>query len=235
MFTALKVGLSALCTFLIASAAFAGDRPGFLFINATVGEFGGSGASSQALSQLSTTHEGQRVISGMVGHDIEVLAGSPLQESLSLVRFNSLADVEKFWRLEGDGAVAQLQDGAGSFDVLGLEGTGIEPYAPVNGVQPAYLFTLLKVKNREKLPAYIEAVGAYATTGSNRIIAASQPDKDNVLEGDMQEWVIEIASWPSLQAIKDFISDPRFAGASALRNEAMDLVLLAVEVPDAAN
>lgn len=209
------------------------DLPGFLFVNATVTDMAKLGAYGQALPPVYAKYGGQYVIFGGIGRGVEVLAGNAQHESLIFARFDSLADVEKFWWSDEYRAVVPLRDGAGRFDVLGLEGTGEQPYAPKDGMQPTYLFTLVKVKDPEKTAAYMEAISEYASSAPNRLIALSRPDEVTVLEGPQPNFALEISSWPSMAAIKDFIADPRFADTNELRNEAVDFLLLAAEVPKA--
>lgn len=211
--------------------AFADDLPGFLFVNATVTDFEKLGQYGRALPPVYAKHDGQYVIFGGIGRGVEVLAGTAPHESVIFAKFNSLADVEEFWWSEDYRAVVPLRKGAGRFDVLGIEGTGNKPYQAENGVQPAYLFTLVKVKDPEKTAAYMEAIGAYAKSAPNRVIALARPDDLVVLEGPKPEYAVEISSWPSMTAIKEFIADPRFTDTNALREEAVDFLLLAAEVP----
>lgn len=211
----------------------ANELPGFLFVNATVTDFAKLGAYGQALPPVYAKYGGQYVIFGGIGRGVEVLAGNAQHESLIFAKFGSLVDVEKFWWSDEYRAVVPLRDGAGQFDVLGLEGTGEQPYGAKEGVQPAYLFTLVKVKDQEKTAAYMEAIGDFAASAPNRLIALSRPDDVTVLEGPKPEFAIEISSWPSIAAIKEFIADPRFTDTAELRNEAVDFLLLAAEVPKA--
>lgn len=231
MFKAIARGGVAICLTFYSFAAMATELPGFLFVNATVTDMAKLGAYGQALPPVYAKYDGQYVIFGGVGRGIEVLAGSPNHESVIFAQFKSLADVEKFWWSDDYRAVVPLRDGAGQFDVLGIEGTGIAPYQAENGVQPAYLFTLVRVKDQEKAQAYMTAIGDFASSAPNRLIALARPDKLSVLEGPKPAFAVEISSWPSMAAIKEFIADPRFKDTDNLRNEAMDFLLLAAEVP----
>lgn len=221
----------ALSAVLFSTPAQTADRPGFLFVNATVTDFKKLGAYGQALPPVYAKYDGQYVIFGGIGRGVEVLTGNAKHESLIFARFDSLADVEKFWWSEDYRAVVPLRDGAGQFDVLGLEGTGEAPYQASDGVQPAYLFSLVKVKDPDKTASYMQAISDYAASAPNKVIAISRPGETKVLEGPAPDFSIEISSWPSLAAIREFIADPRFAGTSDLRNEAFDFLLLAAEVP----
>lgn len=235
MMKTIKSAVQALSLLLCVSNANAADKPGFLFVNATVTDFKKLGAYGQALPPVYAKYEGEYVIFGGIGRGVEVLAGSATHESLIFARFKTLPDVEEFWWSDDYRAVVPLRAGAGQFDVLGLEGTGEEPYQADNGVQPAYLFSLVKVKDPEKTSAYMEAISDYAASAPNKIIAISRPGMSKVLEGPEPDFSIEVSSWPSLASIKDFIADPQFAGTSDLRDEAFDFLLLAAEVPKAPN
>lgn len=220
-----------LCLALYSNQSLADERPGFLFVNATVTDFEKLGQYGRALPPVYAKYAGQYVIFGGIGRGVEVLAGSPTHESVIFARFNSLADVENFWWSDDYRAVVPHREGAGRFDVLGIEGTGVEPYQAENGVQPAYLFTLVKVKDPEKTAAYMEAIGDFASSAPNRVIALARPDDLTVLEGPKPDYAVEISSWPSMAAIKEFIADPRFKDTAALREEAVDFLLLAAEAP----
>jgi len=77
---------------------------------------------------------------------------------------------------------------------LGLEGTGTEPYTAVNGVQPAYHFSLITVKDPAKLPTYYEAMADLMSESPARLIAVARPDAMSTLEGPEPVHVVEIAS-----------------------------------------
>lgn len=236
MFASFRRLIASIAGFVfLSSNALADELPGFLFVNATVTDIEKLGQYGRALPPVYAKHEGKYVIFGGIGRGVEVLAGTPTHESLIFARFSSLAAVETFWWSDDYRAVVPLREGAGRFDVLGIEGTGAEPYQAENGVQPAYLFTLVKVKDQEKTGAYMEAMGDFATSAPNRLIALARPASLTVLEGPKADYAVEISSWPSMAAIKEFVADPRFKDTAALRAEAMDFLLLAAEVPKAPN
>lgn len=230
IFSKMRSVVATLCLSAWSHTALADGPPGFLFVNATVTDMSKLAQYGQALPPVYAKYGGEYVIFGGVGRGVEVLAGSPMHESLIFAQFSSLEDVEKFWWSDDYRAVVPLREGAGRFDVLGLRGTGEEPYKAKNGIQPAYLFTLVKVKDEQKTAAYMEAISDYAASAPNRLIALSRPDDLTILEGPQPEFALEISSWPSLAAIKNFVSDPRFTATNDLRNEAVDFLLLAAEV-----
>lgn len=209
----------------------ADDPPGFLFVNATVTDSQKLGAYGQALPPVYAKYNGRYVIFGAIGRGINVQDGSPQHKSVIFARFNSLTDVETFWWSDEYRAVFPLRNGAGQFDVLGLTGTGNAPYAADDGVQPAYMFTYIKMKNRDKAMEYMAATQDIISSSPGRVIAIARPDDMAVLEGSKPEFTIEISSWPSLAAIDKFMSNPAYQAAIPARNAGMDVTVLTAEVP----
>ncbi len=207
------------------------DSPGFLFVNATVTDTQKLGAYGAALPPVYAKYGGRYLIFGGVGRGITPLAGSLQHESVIFAEFDSLADVEKFWWSDEYRAVVPLRDGAGQFDVLGLSGTGIEPYSAQNDVQPAYMFTYIKMINRDKAMEYMAAAQDTISSSPGRIIAMVRPEDMSVLEGSTPEFTIEISSWPSLAAIDAFMSDPMYQAAIPLRDAGMEVIVLTAELP----
>lgn len=225
--------LVTICSILlgISTLAQAQDKPGFLFVNATVTDFEKLGVYGRALPPVYAKYDGIYRIFGGIGRGVEVLAGSAMHESVIFAEFKSLKDVETFWWSDEYRAVFPLREGAGIFDVVGLAGTGEQPYSAESGIQPAYMFTLVTVKNPEKTQAYMEATSGFTANAPGRLIALARPADMSILEGPKPEYTIEITSWPSVQAIKSYLSDPEFTKVNALREEAMDFTVMVAEVP----
>ncbi len=215
----------------LSTLAHAQEKPGFLFVNATVTDFEKLGVYGRALPPVYAKYGGIYRIFGGIGRGVDVLAGSAKHESVIFAEFKSLKDVEKFWWSDDYRAVFPLRAGAGTFDVVGLEGTGEQAYTAEDGVQPAYMFTLVTVKDPEKTKAYMEATLDFSSNAAGRLIALSQPDDMAVLEGPKPDYTIEITSWPSVAAIEAYLSDPEFTKVEALREEAMDFTVMVAEVP----
>ncbi len=214
---------------VLAGTATAQEKPGFLFVTATVTDVQKLGAYGRALPPIYDQYGGTYVVSGGVGRNIESLEGDAGFQSVIFARFGSLAEVEDFWWSDEYRAVVHLRDGAGQFDVVGLQGTGQTPYASVDGVPPAYQISLITVKDASKLPPYYAAMKDLMAESPARLIAVARPDDLTVLEGSKPTHVIEIASWPSMAALKAFLADPRYIAAMELRAEATVNVLLAAE------
>ncbi len=214
---------------LLAPPAISQDKPGFLFVNATITDFEKLGTYGRALPPVYAKFVGSYVVSGGVGRNVEVLEGSPEFQSVIFAQFDSLEDVETFWWSEDYRAVVPLRDGAGRFDVVGLEGTGNTPYEAQNGMQPVYHFSLITVKDPAKLMDYSAAMSELIAESPARMIAIARPEDLSMLEGPEPAHVVEIASWPSMAALKAFVADPRYQAASALRAEATDSIMLAAE------
>jgi uncharacterized protein (DUF1330 family) len=224
-----KLGLTVVLIGVIATTLHAEDRPGFLFVNATVTDSEKLGAYGRALPPVYAKYDGRYLIFGGIGRGIEVIAGSAQHESVIFAQFNSLSDIETFWWSDDYRAVFPLREGAGTFDVLGLEGTGVAPYSAQAGVQPAYLFTFITMKDRDKAMAYMEATESLTVNAPGRVIALVRPDDMAVLEGPKPDFTIEISSWPSMAAIKNYMADPVYEAAIPLRDEAMEVTVLAAE------
>lgn len=229
------IAVALVSLFWLTRPGMAEDSTGFLFVNATVTDFERLGTYGRALPPIYAKYGGTYVVSGGVGRNVEVLDGEPAFQSVIFAQFDSLEDVESFWWSEDYRAVVPLREGEGRFDVLGLEGTGTEPYKVVNGVQPAYHFSLITVKDPAKLPAYYEAMADLMSESPGRLIAVARPDAMSTLEGPEPVHVVEIASWPSMAALKAFVADPRFQAASKLRAEATESIMLAAEPMQAPN
>lgn len=205
------------------------EKFGFLLVNATVTDFEKLGVYGRALPPIYAKYDGTYVVSGGVGRNIEVLDGTPSFQSVIFAQFDSLEDVEAFWWSEDYRAVVPLRDGAGRFDVVGLEGTGNAPYEAKDGIQPAYQFSLTTVKDPTQVPAYYAAMSELFEDSSARLIAFARPDDLSVLEGPTPNYAIEISSWPSLAALKAFVADPRYKAAAAARAAAVDTLMLGAE------
>jgi uncharacterized protein (DUF1330 family) len=230
--------LSHLFLFTICSTVFglaplvhASEKPGFLFVNATVTDFEKLGVYGRALPPIYVKYGGIYRIFGGIGRGVDVLAGSAKHESVIFAEFKSLKDVEKFWWSDDYRAVIPLRAGAGTFDVVGLEGTGEPAYTAQEGIQPAYMFTLVTIKDPEKTQAYMEATLGFSASAPGRLIALARPKDMSVLEGPKPDYTIEITSWPSVAAIEAYLSDPEFTKMKALREEAMDFTVMVAEVP----
>ncbi len=207
------------------------DNPGFLFVNATVTDAEKLGVYGRALPAVYAKYEGEYRIFGGIGRGITVLEGSAKHESVIFAEFNSLDDVEAFWWSDEYRKVFPLREGAGQFDVIGIEGTGLEPYEARDGVQPAYVFTFIKVTDRDKAMAYVEATTDLTQNAPGRVIALARPDDYKVLEGPAPDFTIEISSWPSVSAFEDYLSDPKYIAAIPNRDAGMDLTIMIAEVP----
>lgn len=207
------------------------DNPGFLFVNATVTDFEKLGVYGRALPSVYAKFDASYRIVGGIGRDITVLEGSSVHQSLIFVEFKSLDDIESFWWSEDYRKITPLRDGAGQFDVIGIEGTGLEPYEARDGIQPAYVFTTIKVNDRDKAMAYVEATMELTQNAPGRVIALARPNDYKVLEGPAPNFTIEISSWPSVSAFEEYLSNPKYIAAIPNRDAAMDLTIMIAEVP----
>lgn len=216
---------------LWSASTFADDSPGFLFVNATVTDSEKLGAYGRALPPVYAKYNGQYRIFGGIGRGINVLAGAAQHESVIFAEFESLDAVETFWWSEEYRAVFPLRAGAGQFDVVGIAGTGAEPYQPTGGVQPAYVFTFIKTNDREKAMAYVKATQDLTAKSPGRVIALARPSDVKVLEGPKPDFTIEISSWPSVASFEDYLADPTYVAAVPNRDAAMDVTILIAEVP----
>ena len=82
---------------LFSSSTFAQEGPGYLLVNATVTDFKKMGAYGQALPAVYAKYQGEYVIFGGIGRNVEVLTGTPKHQSLIFAQFESRDTVEKFW------------------------------------------------------------------------------------------------------------------------------------------
>lgn len=209
------------------------EKPGFLLVNASVTNFQKLSVYGQALPSVYAKFNGAYVVVGGVGRNIELFDGTTSHESVIFTKFNSKKSVETFWWSDEYRAVVPLRDGAGRFDVVAVEGTGIEPYPAADGAQPAYVFTYIKVKDREKMMTYMEQTAEIISESPGRVIALARPDDVAVLEGPKPDFTIEISSWPNVQAFKDVMDNPAYKATKPVRDAAMDVVVLVAEVAPA--
>lgn len=212
-------------------SALSQDKSGYLFVNATVTDFEKLGLYGRALPPVYAKYAGEYRIFGGIGRGITIIEGSATHESVIFAEFNSLDDVETFWWSDDYRKVFPLRKGAGQFDVIGIEGTGLEPYEARDGIQPAYVFTFIKINDSDKAMAYAEETMELTQNAPGRVVALARPNEYKVLEGPQPDFTIEISSWPSVSAFENYLSDPKYVAAIPNRDAAMDLTIMIAEIP----
>lgn len=159
---------------------------------------------SAALPPIYAKFGGHYLGIGGPGRGVELLEGGWFDHSAVLARFPSVDAPHKFWFSPEYTKAKELRIGAGTFNVFAAPGTGKE--APKG--QPTFLISVYRPFDPDVLrPIRANWSDRLKQRGIDLIVDAKFSDMEK-LEGDLRDFDIEIAAFPTQAAATGFWNDP---------------------------
>lgn len=159
---------------------------------------------SAALPPIYKKFGGHYLGIGGPGRGVELLEGAWFDHSAVLARFAAPDDPSKFWYSPEYTEAKKLRVGAGTFNVLTFAGN--EHEAPKG--QPSFMISVYRAFDPEKLATIRAAWRDRLKQRGVNVIADAKFADMRKLEGDLRDFDVEIAAFPTQAAATGFWNDP---------------------------
>jgi uncharacterized protein (DUF1330 family) len=178
--------------------------PGYLLVLGHSLEMAKMAAYSAALPPIYKKFGGFYLGIGGPGRGVELLEGGWFDHSMVLARFNSRADVPKFWWSPDYTQAKELRKGAGTFNVFAM--TGNQHEAPMG--TPSFMVTIYRAFDAGKTAELHQKEDAKLAGRGVHIIANAKFAEVECLEGDMRDFDFRVAAFPTQAAATNYWNDP---------------------------
>lgn len=178
--------------------------PGYLLVLGHSLDMKKMAAYSAALPPIYKKYGGHYLGIGGPGRGVELLEGGWFDHSGVLARFASIEDVSSFWYSPEYTEAKKLREGAGTFNVFAIGGNVFE--MPKGDL--SFMISVYRAFDPEKLAEIRSKWAERLEQRGVNVIAAAKFSDMRWLEGDLRDFDVEIAAFPTQASATAFWNEP---------------------------
>ena len=178
--------------------------PGYLLVLGHSLDMTKMAAYSAALPPIYKKYGGFYLGVGGPGRGVELLEGGWFDHSMVFAKFESKADIAKFWWSPEYTEAKDLRKGAGTFQVFALPSNANE--APLG--QPSFMVNIYRPFDAAKTAELFAKEDAKLATRGVNVIAQAKFAEAERLEGDLMDFDFRIIAFPTQASATNYWNEP---------------------------